>query len=116
LLISYYKKQKEKVIKNEKKKLIQNLLSIYISIYINIYMNKVYLAPSLYSHILNGILLLFAFIILYKNYSKIRNVEPYKLIILILFFSLGVGIHGLSHLGMEPKYNFNPVTLIIPNK
>ena len=81
--------------------------------YLYLYMNQVYLAPSFYAHILNGILLLFAFIILYKNYSKIRNIEPYKLIILILFFSVSVGIHGLSHLGMEQKYNFNPVTLII---
>ena len=76
-------------------------------------MNQIYLAPSFYAHILNGILLLFAFVILYKNYSKIRNTEPYKLIILILIFSLSIGIHGISHLGMEQKYDFNPVMLII---
>ena len=76
-------------------------------------MNEVYLAPSFYAHILNGILLLFAFIILYKNYSKIRNIEPYKLIILILIFSLSIGIHGLSHSGMEQKYNFNPINMLI---
>jgi thiol:disulfide interchange protein len=75
-------------------------------------MNEVYLVPSFYAHILNGILLLFAFIMLCKNYSKIRNVEPYKLIILILFFSLSIGVHGLSHLGMEQKYGFNPITII----
>ena len=41
-----------------------------------------------------------------KNYSKISNLEPYKLISLTLLFSLTVGIHGLSHLGLETKYNF----------
>jgi hypothetical protein len=41
-----------------------------------------------------------------KNYSKISNLEPYKLICLTLLLSLTVGIHGLSHLGLETKYNF----------
>jgi hypothetical protein len=50
--------------------------------------------------------MLFAFVILYKNYAKISNLEPYKLICLTLLFSLTVGIHGLSHLGLETKYNF----------
>lgn len=65
-----------------------------------------YFIPSIYAHILNGALMLFAFVMLYKNYSKIRNLEPYKLICLTLLFSLTVGIHGLSHLGLEAKYNF----------
>ena len=65
--------------------------------------------PSVYAHILNGALLLFAFVMLYKNYSKISNLEPYKLIGLTLLFSLTVGIHGLSHLGLEAKYNYNPM-------
>jgi hypothetical protein len=65
-----------------------------------------YFIPSIYAHILNGALMLIAFVILYKNYSKISNLEPYKLIGLTLLFSLTVGIHGLSHLGLETKYNF----------
>jgi hypothetical protein len=47
---------------------------------------------------------------LFKNYSKISNLEPYKLISLTLLFSLTVGIHGLSHLGLETKYNYNPMS------
>jgi hypothetical protein len=65
-----------------------------------------YFIPSVYAHILNGALMLFAFVMLFKNYSKISNLEPYKLISLTLLFSLTVGIHGLSHLGLETKYNF----------
>jgi len=74
-------------------------------------MNKIYLTPSFYAHIVNGILLLIAFIILYKNYSVISNLDSYKLIILILLFSFGIGIHGLLHLGLEQNYNYNPLSL-----
>jgi hypothetical protein len=73
-------------------------------------MNKMYLIPSFYAHVLNGLLLLIAFIMLYRNYSKLTNLEPFKLIVLTLLFSLGVGVHGMSHLGLEQNYNYNPVT------
>ena len=33
--------------------------------------------------------------------------EPYKLIILTLIFSIGIGSHGLSHLGLEHNYKYN---------
>lgn len=69
--------------------------------------------PSVYAHILNGILLLVAFILFFKNYSKICRLEPYKLIILTLLFSMCVGIHGLSHLGMEKIYGLNPLSILL---
>lgn len=78
------------------------MLSYYI-------MNSIYNYPSFYAHIMNGLLLLIAVILLCKNYLKISNLEPYKLIILTLGFSLVFGIHGLSHLGLEKFYNFNPI-------
>jgi hypothetical protein len=46
---------------------------------------------------------------LYNNYSKIRNLDPYSLIILTLLFSISIGIHGLSHLGLEKFYKYNPM-------
>lgn len=72
-------------------------------------MLNMYLAPSFYAHIINGLLMLTAFILLYNNYSKISKLEPYKLILLTLIFSICVGVHGLSHLGLESIYNFNPL-------
>ena len=68
-----------------------------------------YLAPSFYAHIINGLLMLFAFMLLYKNYSTISKLEPYKLIVLTLIVSICVGVHGLSHLGLETIYNYNPL-------
>ena len=67
--------------------------------------------PSFYAHLLNALFLLIAFYIFYINYSKIRNLEPFKLIILSLLFSIGIGIHGLSHLGLEKLYRYNPLSL-----
>ena len=72
-------------------------------------MNKIYFIPSFYAHIINGLLLFVALILLYNNYSKIRNLDPYSLIILTLLFSISIGIHGLSHLGLENVYNYNPI-------
>jgi hypothetical protein len=75
-------------------------------------MDKVlYFSPSLYAHIINAILLLTAVILLFSNYSKIKNIEPYKKIMLILLFSIVIGIHGLSHLGLESVYGYNPMIL-----
>ena len=67
--------------------------------------------PSLYAHIINGILLLVAFIFLLKNYNSIKNIDKYKLIVLVLLFSIAAGVHGLSHLGLEKSYGYNPLQL-----
>ena len=70
--------------------------------------------PSLYAHILNGILLLSAFVLLFANYSQIKKHifgDPYKTVLLVLLFSIGVGIHGISHLGLERIYNYNPLSM-----
>ena len=55
---------------------------------------------------MNGVLLFIAFILVYKNYSKLIHLEPYKLISLMLFLSMSLGIHGLSHLGLEKGYDY----------
>jgi len=71
--------------------------------------------PSLYAHILNGILLITAFVLLFANYSQIKkhiSRDPYKTVLLVLLFSIGVGIHGISHLGLERIYNYNPLSIL----
>lgn len=73
-------------------------------------MNKFYSKPSFYSHIISSLFLFIAFILIYMNYSKIIRLEPYKLIILLILLSLSIGIHGLSHLGLEKNYGYNPMS------
>jgi hypothetical protein len=74
-------------------------------------MNDVFMNPSLYAHMLNGLLLLVSVIVIYKNYKKIIKLDYYKLLILILLISLVVGVHGLSHLGLEYIYGLSPINM-----
>jgi hypothetical protein len=74
-------------------------------------MYNIILAPSFLAHLFNGLFLLMALLLLYKNYSKVNNLDFYRKILLILIFSISIGIHGLSHLGLESNYNFNPMLL-----
>lgn len=76
-------------------------------------MPDIYKIPSIYAHIASGSLLIAAVAIFAYNFSAMMKLEPYKRITIILLFSIVVGIHGLSHLGIETEYNiYNPITLL----
>jgi hypothetical protein len=62
--------------------------------------------PSMYAHVLNAVLLLAAVILALNHY---RTFRPYEKVVVALLFSIGMGVHGLSHLGLEKAYNFNPL-------
>lgn len=70
-----------------------------------------YLPPSFYAHVVNGILLFIALIIMVLNYSRLTRLEAYpgRTAYLILLLSIAVGVHGMSHLGLEYVYGFNPM-------
>ena len=72
-------------------------------------MYKIYEAPSIYAHMLNAILLFISVILIYTNYSTISRLAASEKVKLVLLFSLAVGLHGLSHLGLEYVYKFNPL-------
>ena len=66
-------------------------------------------APSVYAHIFNGLFLFIAFYLFFVYFYVIKKIDPHKLIGLILLFSIAIGIHGLSHLGLERIYGYNPI-------
>ena len=68
-----------------------------------------YYATSFYAHALTAFLLFVGFLFLITHFSKIKKIDSYKKIILILLFSIAIGIHGISHLGLETVYNYNPM-------
>lgn len=68
--------------------------------------------PSIWAHVLNGILLFISIVIAVMYFSKLTKLEPYKKIGLFLLFSIAIGIHGLSHLGLEIIYGYNPLKSI----
>jgi len=58
---------------------------------------------------LNGILL-FAAVVLILVYPP--KLDTFKLIVLMILLSIAAGIHGLSHLGLEWAYGYNPLSKI----
>lgn len=71
--------------------------------------NNVYYSPALYSHALNGLFLFYALYLLYVNNIS----DPSLYIMIVLLASISFGIHSISHLGLEAKYNFNPLVNLI---
>lgn len=65
--------------------------------------------PSVLAHMLNGILL-FAAVVLILVYPP--KLDTFKLIVLMILLSIAAGIHGLSHLGLEAVYGYNPLLLL----
>lgn len=72
-------------------------------------MEKVFTVPSVGAHMLNGGLLLVAGLLVVINYRVILRLPALQLITLILILSIAVGVHGLSHAGLESAYGYNPL-------
>lgn len=66
-------------------------------------------APSMMAHALNGLLVFAAVVVAYTNYRVLWRLDPYKKVMILLVFSVAIGIHALSHLGLESAYGFNPL-------
>ena len=64
------------------------------------------------AHALNGLLMFAAVLVAYMNYRVLWRVDPYKKVLILLVFSVAIGIHGISHLGLEKGYGFNPLKII----
>jgi len=65
--------------------------------------------PSVMAHMLNGGLLLLGGLLIALNFSFIRRLPALQLITLVLILSIAVGVHGLSHAGLESAYGYNPL-------
>ena len=53
------------------------------------------------AHVIGGALMLLAAGIFLFNFTKIQSLDPYRLIVLCLFFATIVTLHGLSHAQMN---------------
>ena len=69
----------------------------------------VFFSPSFWAHTSTGFLILIILFIFIKNYNQIINLNIYNILILLLLFTIVIGIHGLSHIGLESIYGFNPI-------
>lgn len=68
--------------------------------------------PSFNSLIITGLILFYIIIFIFLNFNTIKHLEIYKKIIILLFLSTAIGVHGLIHLGLESVYGFNPYKLM----
>lgn len=75
-------------------------------------MKDIYKAPSFYIHIITWILIILAVALILKDFSTIKSRESYDIILLLLVFIQVLTIHGITHLGLENIYNYNPLTAL----
>jgi len=74
---------------------------------------EVFLSLSFYAHFANLMFIFLAIYFVIANFSYIENISPEKKIYIVLLFSISAGVHGLSHLGLENLYNYNPMGYLV---
>ena len=74
---------------------------------------EVFLSLSFYAHVANIMFVVFALYFVISNFSYIENMSPEKKIYVVLLFSIAAGVHGLSHLGLENLYQYNPIGFFV---
>lgn len=67
--------------------------------------------PSIITHTLNGLFLIISFLFVIFYYSKLQNLDTYRILVLLLLFSIVIGVHGISHLGLEREYGYSPYNI-----
>lgn len=65
--------------------------------------------PSFYAHVLGGILALIVMIKILLNFREVKSMVLYDQLMLLLALSVAVGVHGISHQGMEELYEYYPM-------
>ncbi len=70
---------------------------------------SIWTKPSFYSLPITGILILLVFIKIIFNWNQFEQLALTDYLIILLLLTIGLGIHGLLHLGLEVHYNYNPL-------
>lgn len=65
--------------------------------------------PSLLAHLFGALIMLAAFILIALNFKRITSGKTYDVVVLLLLLSTVITLHGISHLGLERTYGFNPL-------
>lgn len=71
-------------------------------------LSNLFIAPSLNSLFITGLLVLSIFFLFITHFQEITRLNFYNKISLLSLICLAVGVHGLTHLGVESQYGFNP--------
>jgi len=71
-------------------------------------LEKLFIAPSVMSLLITGLLLLIIFILVITHFRQICKLDLYKILTLLAIITIAIGNHGLLHSSAEINYNFNP--------
>lgn len=71
---------------------------------------KYLLAPSFYAHFIQGLVILLIIIYSFQHIKSLQILDVYKKLLLLILLGVLIGIHSMSHLGLEYVYNFNPLS------
>lgn len=66
---------------------------------------------SLLAHIFSGLFMFISVIFILMNYSKLRS-NVFVFAVLLILLAITMSLHGLSHLGLEVVYGYNPIRLL----
>lgn len=75
-------------------------------------MKPVCSAPSFYIHILTWIFIFISVGLIAKDFSNIQSRNTYDIVLLLLVFTQVLAIHGITHLGLENVYKYNPLNFL----
>ena len=71
-----------------------------------LYIEYMWWYPSIMAHVTQGLILLFTILYGIRVFPKLQSLEPYKILGLLLLFAIAIGIHSISHLGLEKEYHY----------
>lgn len=67
---------------------------------------RIPIVPSFFAHMLNALFMVAALYLVYTHYLQLKKSDPWKILVLVLLFGIIIGVHGISHLGLEQTYGF----------
>lgn len=69
------------------------------------------LYPSFLAHVLSGILLFAAIGYALAYSQQFMKLSPPIKVAFLTIFSIAAGVHGISHMGLEKYYGYNPFAM-----
>jgi hypothetical protein len=67
--------------------------------------------PSFYAHVLSGSVLFIALFFVFMHSNQLMKLQPHVKLVILLLFSIGAGVHGISHMALEQYYDYNPFNM-----
>ncbi len=64
--------------------------------------------PSIIAHAFSGSFLIYSFTIVLFYFKDLQSITTFETLVLMLLFSLAVGIHSISHAVLEKQYSYIP--------